>query len=81
MTQFDFMDSYSSLAVLIQILATIPVTTATNKRSFSAVKYLKMYLQNTTKEVRYNGLALLDVHRYIGLNIRQVITQLHILHN
>ena len=46
------MDSYYSLAVLIQILATLPVTTATNKRSFSAHKYLKTYLQNTTKEVR-----------------------------
>ena len=46
------MDSYPSLAVLIQILATLPVTTATNKRLFSALKYLKTYLQNTTKEVR-----------------------------
>ena len=49
MNQFDFMDLYPSLAVLIQILATQPVTTATNKRSFSAFKYLKTYLRNTTK--------------------------------
>ena len=57
------MDSYPSLAVLIQILATlIPVTAATNKRSFSALIYLKTYLRNTTKEVRLNGLALLYVH-------------------
>ena len=41
---FDFMESYPSLAVLIQILATLPVITATNKRSFSALKYLKTYL-------------------------------------
>ena len=34
MNHFDFMDSYPSLAVLIQILATLPVTTATNERSF-----------------------------------------------
>ena len=40
MNQFHFMDSYSSLAVLIQILATLPVTTATNERSLSALKYL-----------------------------------------
>ena len=31
MNQFDFMDSYPSLAVLIQILATLQVTTATNE--------------------------------------------------
>ena len=62
---FDFMDSYPSLAVLFQILATLPVTTATNEHSFSALKYLKTYLRNTTKEVRLNGLALLNVHRDI----------------
>ena len=69
------MDSYPSLAVLIQILATLPVTTATNESSFSAFKYLKTYLRNTTKEVRLNGLALLYVHRDISFDFRQVITE------
>ena len=72
---FDFMDSYSALAVLIQILATLPVTTATNERSFSALKYLKTYLRNTTKEVRLNSLALLHVHRDISLDFEQVIAE------
>ena len=69
------MDSYPSLAVLIQILPTLPVTTATNKRSFSAFKYLKTYLQNTTKEVRLNGFALVYVHREISLDYEQVIVE------
>ena len=69
------MGSYPSLAVLIQILATLPVTTATNKRSFGALKYLKTYLRNTTKEVRLNGLALLYVHRDISLDFEQVIAE------
>ena len=69
------MDSYSSSAVLIQILATPPATTATNKRSFSALKYLKTYLRNTTKEVRLNGLALLYVHRDISLDFEQIIAE------
>ena len=68
MNHFNFIDSYPSLAVLIQILATLPVTTAKNERSFSALKYLKTYLRNTTKEMRLNGLALLYVHRDISLN-------------
>ena len=67
------MDSYPSLAFLIQILATLPVTTATNKRSFSALKYLKTYLRNTTKEVRLNGLALLYVHRDISLILNKIL--------
>ena len=72
---FNFMDSYPSLAVLIQILATLPVTTTTNKRSFSALKYLKACLQNTTKEVRLDVLALLYVHRDIGIDFEQVIAE------
>ena len=69
------MDSYPSLAVLIQILVTLPVTTAANKRSFSALKHLKTYLRNTTKEVRLNGLALLYVHRDISLDFEQIIAE------
>ena len=69
------MDSYPSLAVLIQILATLPVTTATNKLSFIAFKYLKTYLRNTTKEVRLNGLALLYVHRDISLDFEKIISE------
>ena len=56
------MDSYP-LAVLIQILATLPVTLLPQiERSFSALKHLKTYLRNTTKQVRLNGLASLYVH-------------------
>ena len=69
------MNSYPSLAVLTQILATPPVTTATNKRSFSAFKYLKTCLRNTAKEVRLNSLALLYVHRDISLDFEQVVAE------
>ena len=72
---FDFMDSYPSSAVLIQILATLPITTATSERSFRALTYFKIYLQNTTKEVCLNGLALLYVHRDIGLDFEQIIAE------
>ena len=75
MNHFDFMNSYLTLAVLIQILATLPVTTASNKRSFSALKYLKTYLRNTTKQVRLNGLAVLYVHRDISIDFEQVIAE------
>ena len=67
------MHSYSSLAVLTQTLATQPVTTATNKRSFSLLKYLKTYLRNTTKEVRINDLALLYVHCDISLDLNKLL--------
>ena len=69
------METYPSLEVLFQILATLPVTTATNERSFSALKYLKTYLRSTMKEIRLNGLALLYVHRDISLDLDQVIDE------
>ena len=76
---FD-LDSYPNELVFFfssfdQILATLPVTTATNKGSFRALKYLKTYLRNTTKEVRLNSLALLYVHRNIGLDFEQVTAE------
>ena len=54
---------FPAVATLLQIFATLPVTTATNERSFSALKYLKNYLRSTMTQERLNGLALLYVHR------------------
>ena len=42
--------TYPSSEVLHQILTTGPVTTGTNERSFSALRYLETYLRFTTKE-------------------------------
>lgn len=36
---------------LLQILATLPVSSATNERSFSSLKRIKTYLRNSTSEV------------------------------
>ena len=69
------MNSYPDGLVSFFILATLPVTTVTNKRSFSALKYLKTYLRNTMKEVRLNGLALLYVHRDISLDFEHTIAE------
>ena len=65
--------TYRSLKFLLQILTTGPVTTATNERSFSALRYLKAYLRITTKEARLNGLVLLFVHRDLNINFKHVI--------
>ena len=79
MNHFDFMDSYPngfvSFFSSFDLNISYSVTTPTNERSFSALKHLKTYLQNTTKEVQFNGLALLSVHRYISLDFEQVIDE------
>ena len=67
------LETFPSIAVLLQIYATLPVTTATSERSFSALKYIKNYLRSTMSDSRLNELALLYVHRDIPLNYDSVI--------
>jgi len=57
----------------LQIYTTLPVTTATSERSFSALKYINNYLHSTMSDNRLNGLALLYVHRDSPLNYDTVI--------
>ena len=63
---------YPCLAILLHILATLPVTSASSERSFSALKYIKNYLRSMMSENRLNGLVHLYVHRDIKLNYDQV---------
>ena len=47
--------TYLALSILLRIFATLPVTTATGERSFSALKYInKNYLRCTMTDERLN---------------------------
>ncbi|XP_043227736.1 zinc finger MYM-type protein 1-like [Amphibalanus amphitrite] len=67
--------SFPVIARLLHIFATLPVTTATSERSFSALKRLKTYLRSTLTEDRLNGLAMLYVHRDIPLDGEAVLNR------
>ena len=67
--------SFPAVSSLLHIFATLPVTTATNERSFSALKHLKTYLRSTMKEQRLNGLAMLFVHKDMTLDREAVVNQ------
>ena len=60
---------------LLQILATLPVSTCTSERSFSTLRRLKTYLRNTTSETRLNGLALLNIHREHTPTTEEIINE------
>ncbi|KAJ8943160.1 hypothetical protein NQ314_009822 [Rhamnusium bicolor] len=64
---------FPTLNKLIKIFRTLPVTTATNERSFSTFRRLKTYPRNTIGEDRLNGLALLNIHREIIVPPEQVL--------
>ncbi|KAJ8890602.1 hypothetical protein PR048_010111 [Dryococelus australis] len=55
---------FPNLHILLEILATLPLSTASVERSFSTLKRLKTYLRNSTGEDRLNRLAVISIHRY-----------------
>ena len=66
---------HSITETLLQVFATLPVTTATGERSFSALKLIKTYLRTSMQENRLNALALLYVNNDIKLDYSQVFDQ------
>ena len=45
------------------ILASIPATSCSAERSFSALRRIKTYLRNRTKEERLSAIAILNIER------------------
>ena len=66
---------YPIIETLLHIFATLPVTTASGERSFSALKLIKTYLRSRMKEDRLYSLAHLYINRDINLDHDQVIDQ------
>jgi hypothetical protein len=67
--------TYPTVSAMLQIFATLHVTTATSGKTFSALKYLKNYLRSTMIEDRLNGLAHLYINRDIELAYGKVIEE------
>jgi hypothetical protein len=67
---------WPSLHRVIKIAAVLPVSVATNERSFSTLRRLKTYLRSTTGETRLNGLALLNVHREVGVTPDEILDEM-----
>ena len=50
----------------------LSVTTASDERSFSTLKMLKTYIQSKTGEERLTALALMTVHKDIGVEKKKL---------
>ena len=53
----------SNIHKLMLIFLTVPITTATAERSFSALRCIKTYLRNSMTQQRLNHCLILHVHR------------------
>ena len=66
---------FPNIRALLSILCTLPVTTCSAERSFSAVKRIRTTLRSSMGTERLTGLALLHIHRDIPLEIPDVIDE------
>ena len=65
--------SFCNIYTFLQLLATVPISSATCERSISTLRYIKTYLRNSMTPDRLNGLALMYVHRDKHIDLDQVI--------
>ena len=59
----DSPKAFRNLIRCMQIALTVPVTSASCERSFSAMKFIKNYLRNKMSDERLSNLTLLYVHK------------------
>ncbi|XP_073228860.1 52 kDa repressor of the inhibitor of the protein kinase-like [Porites lutea] len=73
-------DAYVNIYTMLQILITIPISSASCERSISNLRNLKTYLRNTMVQDRLNGLALMHAHREMELDLEKVVDLFANLH-
>lgn len=64
---------FPSLNKILRIFITLPVTSATAERSFSALKAIKSQLRTSMMEKRLSALACLLIHNDQSIDIEQVV--------
>ena len=78
--QVSYLTSQFQFHTILQILTTIPISSASCERSISTIRNLKTYLRNTMVQDRLNGLALMHAHREMGLDLEKIIDLFANLH-
>ncbi len=68
--------SMSQLYALTHLIMTIPVSTPSVERSFSALKRIKTYSRNTTEQTRLSALASIAIEKELLIHLKQD-AQLH----
>jgi hypothetical protein len=66
-------DIFPNIYTLLKMFSILSVTTASAERNFSTLKRIKTYLRNANSEDRLNGLALINIHRDIDLDIESIL--------
>ena len=75
MTLKSMPEGFENISVTLVILGTLPMTSCSSERSFSAMKRLKDYSRRTVRNERLDSLALLYIHRDKITDYEKVINQ------
>ena len=59
-------ETLTELHKFVRLLLTVPVSTCTAERSFSALRRLKTYLRSIMSQERLNHCAIMHIHRDIA---------------
>lgn len=70
----DLEHAYSEVTKLCQLVLTIPASSASVERTFSALKRIKTYVRNSTGQERLSKLALLSIEKELlsELNLNEI---------
>ena len=63
------LQNYPNLFKLLQLVMTLPVSSATCERSFSAMRRVRNYLRTTMSESRFSALSSLYIERDLSSNV------------
>lgn len=64
-------NSFKEVFRLVKLISTIPATTASAERSFSALKRIHTYKRSTQREERMSSLVLLSIERELLSSLRE----------
>ena len=68
-------DLYPNIYAIFTVLITMPVSSASSERSFSAMRRVKNCLRATMGDERLSNLSLLHIHRTRNLSVEDVINK------
>ena len=74
-------DIYPGIFFILSIFLTMPVSSSSSERSFSAMRRIKNYLRTTMRDERLSNLSLLHVQRLMSIDTVAVIDQFIALKN
>ncbi|CAI6350785.1 unnamed protein product [Macrosiphum euphorbiae] len=66
---------FPNLFKLVQVAITLPVSSSTCERSFSAMRRINTYLRSTMSQNRFNELGILNIEKDIVVDVEDILNE------